>query len=290
MHHSMWQNWPLGLASYPLEFQDAYYKKITRLMNERYGLLDGAEFQSYEKSLECNTIEDLVKDTVILEELFCVTAISLKAVYRSVCMGIDPDALQSLEFASITNVDGYVEDAEVDIQACTGSWLHSVAHDMTSMHYSQAVIDQPDGNLGFAPRPRLESTFAYSDGGLITDQDVESATVQELREALVIVLHHLSESSNEKAQELASRIKSLPHKPWVHIIRIDIASTTGPADIIANLKESFPELAIDILVNNAGIAPPAALPDITPEHFSSIIATNLQAPLLMIQAAAGDGA
>lgn len=45
-------------------------------------------------------------------------------------------------------------------------------------------------------------------------------------------------------------------------------------------------LVIDILVNNAGIAPPAALDAITADHFSSVITTNLQGPLLMIQAAA----
>jgi 3-oxoacyl-[acyl-carrier protein] reductase len=45
-------------------------------------------------------------------------------------------------------------------------------------------------------------------------------------------------------------------------------------------------LGVDILVNNADIAPPAALGDITNEHFSSIIGTNLRGPLMMIQAAA----
>lgn len=71
-------------------------------------------------------------------------------------------------------------------------------------------------------------------------------------------------------------------------IRADIASPTGPNEIIEKLKawrEPSP-LVIDILVNNAGIAPPAALGDITADHFSSIISTNLQGPLLMIQAAA----
>lgn len=45
-------------------------------------------------------------------------------------------------------------------------------------------------------------------------------------------------------------------------------------------------MVVDILINNAGIAPPAALGDITVDHFSSIISTNLQGPLMMIQAAA----
>jgi 3-oxoacyl-[acyl-carrier protein] reductase len=101
------------------------------------------------------------------------------------------------------------------------------------------------------------------------------------------LIHHLNESSSSKAEELASRIRSLPHKPWASIVRVDIATPTGPADIIRLFRENHDEeLKIDILINNAGIAPPSALPDITAEHFSSIISTNLQAPLFMIQAAA----
>jgi 3-oxoacyl-[acyl-carrier protein] reductase len=103
-----------------------------------------------------------------------------------------------------------------------------------------------------------------------------------------IIIHHLSESSNSQAEELASRIRSLPHSPSVLKVRVDIASPTGPSEIIQELaawREPVP-LLIDILINNAGIAPPAALGDITASHFSSIIATNLQGPLLMIQAAA----
>jgi len=106
--------------------------------------------------------------------------------------------------------------------------------------------------------------------------------------SLKIIIHHLHESSDSQAEDLVSRIRSLPHSPSVLKLRVDIASPTGPSEIIQKLKawrEPSP-LIIDILVNNAGIAPPAALGDITAEHFSSIIATNLQGPLLMIQAAA----
>lgn len=71
-------------------------------------------------------------------------------------------------------------------------------------------------------------------------------------------------------------------------VRIDIATSTGPLEIIQELKawRDPQPLVIDILVNNAGIAPPAALGDITMDHFSSIMATNLQGPLFMIKAAA----
>lgn len=98
----------------------------------------------------------------------------------------------------------------------------------------------------------------------------------------------MSESSDTQAEELASRIRSLPHSPSVLKIRVDIASRTGPNEIVEKLKawREPSALVIDILINNAGIAPPAALGDITADHFSSIISTNLQGPLLMIQAAA----
>lgn len=115
-----------------------------------------------------------------------------------------------------------------------------------------------------------------------------SPSTQETYPTPQIIIHHISESSSEGAEELASSIRSLPHAPWAHVVRVDIATPSGPGDIINHLKswrDSEP-LTIDILVNNAGIAPPAALADITIEHFSSVIATNLQAPLLMAQAAA----
>lgn len=105
---------------------------------------------------------------------------------------------------------------------------------------------------------------------------------------LQIIIHHVTESSDSQAQALCDRICSLPHSPSVKKLRIDIATPAGPNEIIQELKawrEPQP-LVIDILVNNAGIAPPAALGDITLEHFSSIMATNLQGPLFMIQAAA----
>lgn len=102
------------------------------------------------------------------------------------------------------------------------------------------------------------------------------------------MIHHLSESSDAQAEELASRIRSLPNSPSVLKIRVDVATPAGPGEIIEKLKawRAPSPLVIDILVNNAGIAPPATLGDITVDHFSSIIATNLQGPLLMIQAVA----
>lgn len=112
-------------------------------------------------------------------------------------------------------------------------------------------------------------------------------TVQ-LRRYIQIVIHHLNESSSPQAEALATRIRSLPHSPSALTVRIDIATSTGPGEIIQSLKAwRGPSLVvIDILINNAGIAPPAALGDITMDHFSSIMATNLQGPLFMIQAAA----
>lgn len=102
------------------------------------------------------------------------------------------------------------------------------------------------------------------------------------------MIHHISESSDNQAEELASRIRSLPHSPSVLKIRVDIAKPSGPSEIVEELKawRAPSPLVVDILVNNAGIAPPATLGDITADHFSSVIATNLQGPLLMIQAAA----
>jgi hypothetical protein len=51
-----------------------------------------------------------------------------------------------------------------------------------------------------------------------------------------IVIHHLSESSDAQAEELASRIRSLPNSPSVLKIRVDIVTPTGPGEIIKKLK------------------------------------------------------
>ncbi|KAF3357766.1 hypothetical protein VDGD_07401 [Verticillium dahliae] len=101
-----------------------------------------------------------------------------------------------------------------------------------------------------------------------------------------IIIHHLTESSSDRAANLATRICNLAHKPAVFTFRADISSPTGPIEIVAALKEwrAPSPLVIDILVNNAGIAPPAILADVTPEHITSVLATNLQGPLLMTQA------
>ena len=105
---------------------------------------------------------------------------------------------------------------------------------------------------------------------------------------IYIIIHHLSESSGTQPEELASRVRALPHSPSVLKIRADIASTTGPKEIIEKLRawREPSQLAIDTLVNNSGIVLPAALGDITADYFSSIISTNLQGPLLMVQVAA----
>ncbi|KAM0272599.1 hypothetical protein ACHAQH_008630 [Verticillium albo-atrum] len=102
-----------------------------------------------------------------------------------------------------------------------------------------------------------------------------------------IIIHHLTESSSDRAFSLTERIRELPHGPSVFITRADISSPTGPSEIITALQawRSPSPLVIDILINNAGIAPPAVLPDVTPSHITSVLATNLQGPLLMIHAA-----
>ncbi|KAM0322513.1 hypothetical protein ACHAQA_009359 [Verticillium albo-atrum] len=101
-----------------------------------------------------------------------------------------------------------------------------------------------------------------------------------------IIIHHRSETSDELVASLASRIRALPHSPIVFTLRGDISTPTGPSEIITALQawRAPSPLVIDILINNAGIAPPAALANITAEHFTSVINTNLQGPLLMTQA------
>ena len=71
-------------------------------------------------------------------------------------------------------------------------------------------------------------------------------------------------------------------------LQIDISTPTGPSEIIFEVQKwrSTAPLSVDIIINNAGIAPPALLSDITQDHIASILSTNLQAPLLMIQASA----
>jgi 3-oxoacyl-[acyl-carrier protein] reductase len=103
-----------------------------------------------------------------------------------------------------------------------------------------------------------------------------------------IVLHHLTTTSTPLATILANRIRALPHSPSVLQLQIDISTPSGPSEIISELQKwraPLP-LELDILINNAGIAPPALLSEITQDHLTTILSTNLQAPLLMIQASA----
>jgi 3-oxoacyl-[acyl-carrier protein] reductase len=103
-----------------------------------------------------------------------------------------------------------------------------------------------------------------------------------------IIIHHLTPASTPLATSLANRIRALPHHPSVLQLQIDISTPTGPSEIISEIQNwrAPAPLQLDILINNAGIAPPALLSEITQDHITSILSTNLQAPLLTIQAAA----
>src|SRR5690625_26912 len=71
--------------------------------------------------------------------------------------------------------------------------------------------------------------------------------------------------------------------PQVEHIEADLAETTAPAAIIAQVVKRFGGL--DVLVNNAGIMFERSLADITVADWEMMAAINLRAPLFLAQAA-----
>jgi 3-oxoacyl-[acyl-carrier protein] reductase len=89
-------------------------------------------------------------------------------------------------------------------------------------------------------------------------------------------------SNRDKANEVVMQIEQGGGKGFA--VGGSLEDVQTPVRLVSQTLAHFGRL--DILVNNAGIYEAKPLADITPEHFTRLLHTNTQAPLLLIREAA----
>ncbi|KAJ4390882.1 hypothetical protein N0V93_004481 [Gnomoniopsis smithogilvyi] len=105
------------------------------------------------------------------------------------------------------------------------------------------------------------------------------------QEGAKVVLGFTSPSSASKAASLQRTIEALPHGPKAHPVQADLASLTGPQDLVkATLAWLLPATTIDILVNNAGVECVAPLASLTAADYDTVYSTNVRGVILLTQA------
>ncbi|KJY02380.1 3-ketoacyl-acyl carrier protein reductase [Zymoseptoria brevis] len=97
-----------------------------------------------------------------------------------------------------------------------------------------------------------------------------------------VTITYTSDKSQSAAKELISEIKSSANSDAI-AVQADLRDTASPKKIVDETVKAFGK-DIDILVNNAAEFASVPLPEITLEHYDSILNLNLRAPLLMLQA------
>ncbi|KAH8889445.1 dehydrogenase [Thozetella sp. PMI_491] len=101
-----------------------------------------------------------------------------------------------------------------------------------------------------------------------------------------VCITYVSERSSASAQELADKIRALPHKPAAYAIRADLSTLEGPSDIINSMRTATNgNLQIHILVNNAALEKVKALGDIDVEDYNQVFDLNVRGTILLTQAA-----
>ncbi|KAI1075960.1 NAD(P)-binding protein [Whalleya microplaca] len=98
-----------------------------------------------------------------------------------------------------------------------------------------------------------------------------------------VTINYVSDSSAPRAVEVAESISAKGGKATV--VRGDVGDPDEARKLVKETLAAFNTDKIDILVNNAGIAPMTPTAEVTPEEMSSVFHTNVQGPLLLVQAA-----
>ncbi|KAI0100673.1 NAD(P)-binding protein [Nemania sp. FL0031] len=98
-----------------------------------------------------------------------------------------------------------------------------------------------------------------------------------------VTINYVSDSSAPRAVEVAESIRARGGK--AAIVRGDVGDPEVTRELVKETLAAFNTDKIDILVNNAGIAPMTPTVEVTPEEISSVLRTNFQGPLLLVQAA-----
>jgi 3-oxoacyl-[acyl-carrier protein] reductase len=90
-------------------------------------------------------------------------------------------------------------------------------------------------------------------------------------------------SATDEAQQVAERIAKLGRR--VELIQGDVSDPAVPRQVVSGVRAAFGRL--DVLVNNAGITRDELLVNQSLKDIRDVVDTNLVAPMLMVQAAAG---
>lgn len=100
-----------------------------------------------------------------------------------------------------------------------------------------------------------------------------------------LCLTYVSEKSTPDVEELARKIRTLPHNPSAYICRADVSTVEGPRQIISQLLQATSnKLAINILVNNAGCERVKSLAELTVEDYDVVFNLNVRGIILLTQA------
>ncbi|OUD04873.1 3-oxoacyl-ACP reductase family protein [Streptomyces swartbergensis] len=90
-------------------------------------------------------------------------------------------------------------------------------------------------------------------------------------------------SATDEAQQVAEHIAKLGRR--VELIQGDVSDPDVPRQVVSGVRAAFGRL--DVLVNNAGITRDELLVNQSLKDIRDVVDTNLVAPMLMVQAAAG---
>lgn len=98
-----------------------------------------------------------------------------------------------------------------------------------------------------------------------------------------MVITYTSSSSDERAEEIVSKIKALDNGSAAIKVRADLRQIESPEQIVEATRSAFGD-HIDILVNNAGTGHVKSIADTTAEDIASLFDLNVRGLFLMTKA------
>ncbi|MCJ1468008.1 hypothetical protein MMC07_006634 [Pseudocyphellaria aurata] len=98
-----------------------------------------------------------------------------------------------------------------------------------------------------------------------------------------VVITYTSSSSDERAEELVSKIKALKNGSTAIKVRSDLRQIESPEQIVEATRSAFGD-HIDILVNNAGTGHIKTITETTVEDYASLFDLNVRGLFLMTKA------
>ncbi|KAF2399005.1 NAD(P)-binding protein [Trichodelitschia bisporula] len=106
-----------------------------------------------------------------------------------------------------------------------------------------------------------------------------------------VVLNYTANSSGNRTVQLAIDLDKRYPGTVSAVVRADMGSETGPAELIAGAKAHFHDprtndpFQIDIIINNAGVSVNNVIAECDAQDFAYQYNVNVRGPLLLVQAA-----